>query len=154
MRALLILLLSLGVVGAARAAEPVTGRVVKVLPFLLDLQGHNATSPSLFDRDAYQAWLREHGTNVSAMRFDVLWKATRAAGEQLKIAVELRGMATNSVPRLCTLETNVPPPGFFRKWTALPLAGEDYKNFGQVMAWRVTLWNGSQLLSEQKSFLW
>jgi len=158
MRALLILLLSLGVVAAARAADPITGRIVKVLPFLLDQQGRNATSPSLFDRDAYQAFLRQHDTNVAAIRFDVLWKATKvlattAPDQTLKIAVELRGIATNGVPRLCTLETNV-VPGTWRRWTALPLAGEDYKNFGQVVAWRVRLWNGGQLLSEQKSFLW
>ncbi len=153
MRALLFLLLSLGVAAAADAADPVTGRIFKVLPFLLDQQGRNATSPSLFDRDAYQAWLRDHGTNIAAVRLDVLWQATRAPAEKIKIAVDLRGIATNSAPRLCTLETNV-APGRFRRWTAIPLAGEDYKNFGQVIAWRVTLWNGGELLSEQKSFLW
>ena len=79
MRAQLLLLFSLGVVMAAPAADTVTGRVIKVLPFLLDQQGRNATSPSLFDRDAYQAFLREHGTNVSAVRFDVLWQATKAS---------------------------------------------------------------------------
>jgi hypothetical protein len=45
-------------------------------------------------------------------------------------------------------------PGTFRKWTAIPLAGADYKNFGAVVAWRVTLWNDGQMLGEQKSFLW
>ena len=35
-----------------------TGEVVKVLPFLLDTHGQIAKSPSLFDRDAYQAYLR------------------------------------------------------------------------------------------------
>ena len=153
MRARLFLLLSLAVAAAAGAADPVTGRIVKVLPFLLDHQGRNATSPSLFDRDAYQAWLRDHGTNVAAVRFDVLWKATKAPAEKIRIAVDLRGIATNNTPRLCTLETNV-APGRFRQWTFLPLAGDDYRNFGQVIAWRVTLWNGGQLLSEQKSFLW
>jgi hypothetical protein len=153
MRALLLLLLWLGVVATAQAADAVTGRIVKVLPFLLDQQGRNATSPSLFDRDAYQAYLREHGTNVSAVRFDVLWKATKAPDENIKIAVELRGVGTNNAPKLNTLETNV-APGTFRRWTALPLAGSDYKNFGKVIAWRVTLWNGAQLLGEQKSFLW
>jgi len=44
--------------------------------------------------------------------------------------------------------------GRFRSWTALPLAGNDYQRFGRVVAWRATLWNGDQLLSEQKSFLW
>lgn len=153
MRALFLLLLSLGVVAASQAADAASGRIVKVLPFLLDLHGRNATSPSLFDRDAYQAFLREHGTNVSAVRFDVLWQATKAPAEKLRIAVELRGIGTNNAPRLNTLETNV-APGMFRQWTALPLAGQAYQNFGKVIAWRVRLWNGAQLLGEQKSFLW
>ncbi len=153
MRALSILLAILAFAISAPAAEAVTGRVVKVLPFLLDQQGRDSLSPSLFDRDAYQARLREHTNLVSAVRFDVLWKASKAPDEKIKIAVELRGVGTNSVPKLMTLETNV-VPGHFRRWTELPLAGNAYKNFGTVVAWRVTLWNGDQQLSEQKSFLW
>jgi len=138
---------------AAHAADAVTGRVVKVLPFLMDKQGRIAPSPSLFDRDAYQAYLRDHTNLVSAVRFDVLWEAAKAPAEEIKLAVELRGIGSNSVPVLKTMETNV-VPGNFRKWTAIPLAGEDYKDFGRVVAWRVTLWNGGQKLDEQKSFLW
>jgi hypothetical protein len=126
---------------------------LKVLPFFLDQQGRTATSPSLFDRDAYQAHLRDHTNEVSAVRFDVLWKATQPADAKIKIAIELRGIGTNSVPKLQTLETNV-MPGSHRRWTEIPLAGQDYKNFGAITAWRVRLWNGSQMLGEQKSFLW
>jgi hypothetical protein len=158
MRTLLILLASLSVVGAAQAADTpaadaVTGRIVKVLPFFLDQQGRNAKSPSLFDRDAYQAYLDQHTNEVSGMRFDVLWKATRAPEEKIRIAVELRSIGSNSVPKLQTLETNV-APGKYRQWTAIPLVAGDYKNTGSVVAWRVTLWNDSQMLGEQKSFLW
>jgi len=153
MRALLIILASLSVVAAASAADAVTGRIVKVLPFFLDQQGRNAVSPSLFDRDAYQAYLRDHPAEVTAVRFDVLWKATKAPEEKIKISVELRGVGTNGVPTVKTLQTNA-TPGTFRKWTSVPLAGDDYRNFGTVTAWRVTLWNGDELLSEQKSFLW
>jgi hypothetical protein len=153
MRALLILLALLGVVAAAPAADAVTGRIVKVLPFLLDQHGRIATSPSLFDRDAYQAYLRLHTNQISALRFDVLWTATKSPAEEIKIAVELRGIGTNSTPVLKTLETNA-VPGTHRQWTNLPLAGDDYKSFGSVVAWRVTLWNGGQMLGEQKSFLW
>jgi len=119
----------------------------------LDRQGRAALSPSLFDRDAYQAVLRQQSTNVSALRFDVLWKASKGPTEPLKLAVELRGTGSNGVPRLATLETNV-VPGTFRQWTAIPLAGQAYRDFGQVLAWHVTLRNGSQVLGEQKSFLW
>ena len=153
MRALMILLVSLGFVAAVQAADAVTGRIVKVLPLFLDQQGRDATSPSLFDRDAYQAWLREHTNQISALRFDVLWKATKSPGEKVKIALELRGMGTNSEPKLKTLETNV-VPGTFRTWTEIPLAGADFREFGAVVAWRVTLWHGGKQLGEHKSFLW
>src|SRR5439155_11369429 len=113
-------LVSFGVVAAIHAADAVTGRIVKVLPFFLDLQGRDALSPSLFDRDAYQALLREQTNQISGLRFDVLWKAAKAPEEKIKIAVELRGLGTNSVPKIKTLETNV-VPGSIRKWTAVPL---------------------------------
>lgn len=153
MRTLLILLAAFSVLAAGRAGDAVSGRIVKVLPFLIDQKGRNATSPSLFDRDAYQAYLRAHTNDISGMRFDVLWKATKAAGAQIKIAVELRGAGTNGVPAMPTLETNV-VPGTFRHWTSIPLSGDDFKTVGPVIAWRVTLWNGGQKLDEQKSFLW
>jgi hypothetical protein len=130
-----------------------TGRVVKVLPLFLDLKGHDAISPSLFDRDAYQVFLRQHTNEISAIRFDVLWKASNAKGAKLKLRAELRGIGEHSLPRQTVLETEV-TPGFFRSWTSLKLEGDELKNFGSLVAWRVTLWNGGQLLGEQKSFLW
>jgi hypothetical protein len=153
MRALLILLASLGVVVAVHAADVVTGRVIKVLPFLVDQQGRIAKSPSLFDRDAYQAYLLQHTNEVSGMRFDVQWKAVKSPDEKLKLQVELRGVTTNTVPTMKTMVTNV-VAGTYSQWTYIPLAGQDYKSVGTVAAWRVTLWNDSQMLGEQKSFLW
>jgi hypothetical protein len=29
-----------------------------------------------------------------------------------------------------------------------------YRQFGELIAWRATLWDDDKLLSEQKSFLW
>ena len=138
---------------AAGVTNAVTGRVVKVLPLFLDLKGHDAKSPSLFDRDAYQAHLRQHTNEISAIRFDILWKASNAKDAKLKLRAELRGIGDGGMPRLTALETNV-TPGFFRSWTPLPFGGDDLKKFGSLVAWRVTLWDGDQLLGEQKSFLW
>jgi len=166
MRRLLTILLLLGSLAAAGASDAVTGatraapapaaktgRVVKVLPLFLDLKGHDAVSPSLFDRDAYQARLR-HGTNeVSAIRFDVLWKASNLKGATLKLRAELHGVGERGLPRQTVMEKEV-TPGFFSSWTSLTLDGDELKNFGSLVAWRVTLWNGNQLLGEQKSFLW
>jgi hypothetical protein len=52
------------------------------------------------------------------------------------------------------LETDVRPGKWFENWTPLTLQGDEYKKIGEVTAWRVTLWDGERLLSEQKSFLW
>jgi hypothetical protein len=153
MRTWLTFLLWLGVIAAVQGADAVNGRVLKVLPFLVDTQGRIAESPSLYDRDAYQAYLRLHTNEISGMRFDVLWKADRLPGDPFKIDVELRGIGTNNAPRLQTLETNV-APGKFRQWTAVPFNPADYHDFGTVTAWRVTLWDGGKLLGQQQSFLW
>src|SRR5487761_1946196 len=151
MRRLLMILLLLGSLAAAAAAEAVTGHVVKVLPLLLDLKGHAALSPSLFDRDAYQAYLRQHMNEVSGLRFDVLWSAARAANAGLQLRLELRGTGPDSLPRQTTLAEKV-APHFFRHWTSLTHAGDDLKYFGNVTSWRATLWAGGQLIGEQKSF--
>jgi hypothetical protein len=152
MRRFLITLLLLGSLSAF-ASGTAPGRVVKVLPLFLDLKGHDAISPSLFDRDAYQAYLRVHTNEVSAVRYDVLWKAADATGAKLKLRVELRGYGAGGLPQQTVLEQSV-TPHTFSHWTSIPFAGGDYKNFGEIVAWRVTLWNGDELLGEQKSFLW
>jgi hypothetical protein len=149
----LLLLGSLSAFAADTAPAAPSGSVVKVLPLLLDLKGHDANSPSLFDRDAYQVYLRENTNQISAIRFDVLWSASNTAKTELKLRLELRGYDTNSLPRATTLEQAV-TPHFFRHWTSLTLGGADYKNFGDATAWRATLWSGEQMLGEQKSFLW
>lgn len=154
MRALLIFLAALGVVVGTHAADAVTGKVVKVLPFLVDTNGVIAKSPSLFDRDAYQLYLLQHTNEVSGVRFDIQWKATRLPDQKLKLQVELRGVATNTVPTMLTMVTNVVSEKKYGQWAYVPLLGQDYKKFGSVSAWRVTLWNDDQLLGEQKSFFW
>ena len=147
-----MLLLTLGMTAACQGAE-VSGRIVKVLPFLLDQQGQNAISPSLFDRDAYQAHLRDHTNEVSGLRFDVQWKATKAPGEKLALLLQMRSIGTNNLPQVKTIEVAL-PPGRQHQWTEIPLTGPEYQSLGHLVAWRVTLWNDEQELDGQSSFLW
>ena len=153
----LVLVGSLVMARESRAADPVaaapTGKVVKVLPLLLNLSGHDALSPSLYDRDAYQYYLRAHTNEISGVRYDVLWQASSTAGRPVKVNVELKAVGPDGSPRLQTLEASV-TPGFFRHWVELPLVGDDYLKLGHVVAWRATLWSGDTLLSAQQSFLW
>jgi hypothetical protein len=140
---------------AALSTEAAEGRLLKVLPQLLDLKGRHTTSPSLYDRDAYQAYLRLNPTNISGIRFAVQWKGG-SSDAPLKVRVEMEGIVQAKGPSTTkkVLEREVKPGGWFGRWTYIPLTGEDYAKFGSITAWRVTLWEGDRLLSEQKSFLW
>src|ERR1700722_20195456 len=106
-----------------------TGRVIKVLPQFLDQKGQHAISPSLYDRDAYQAYLRVHTNEISGMRFAVQWKASGAT--PLKLRVEVLGVAHGDLPPKVVLEQEV-KPGWFSHWASLPLTGADYKKVGEV----------------------
>lgn len=152
-RLLIVILPALLLTAVICSAATTTGRILKVLPHFLDLKGRHALSPSLYDRDAYQAQLRQHPDQRSGVRFNVFWKARMSSGLALKLRIELRGIAEGNQPRQKTLETEA-KPGWLGRWTALTLDDHEYKSFGEVTAWRVTLWDGDRLVSEQASFLW
>lgn len=134
------------------------GHIYKVLPQLLDKHGRNSTTPSLYDRDAYQAYLRLHPKEISALRFAVQWKAKSPESKPLQLKVELRGAAKNLAkvdsPVGLMLVQEVRQHHWFSHWASLNLSADQYKSFGEVTAWRATLWDGDQLLDEQRSFLW
>ena len=138
----------------ALSAPAATGRVLKVLPQFLDLKGRNSLTPSLYERDNYQALLLRSTNLCSGMRFHVQWKARGEASSPVKLVLELRGVARGDYPKRLTREKPVQPGGWFSHWAEFDLLGEEYKDFGRVTAWRVTLWEGTLLLGEQKSFLW
>lgn len=148
----LICLVSL-LISSAQAAEA-EGRVLKVLPQFLDQKGQSSITPSLYDRDAYQAYLRKNPAKRSALRFAVQWKTRFPETEPLRLRVEIIGAAKTDTPKRASIETPVHQHGRFSHWDNLTLSKEQYKDFGDVTAWRVTLWDGDKLLSEQKSFLW
>ena len=131
-----------------------TGRVIKVLPFYLDLQGRHTRSPSLFERDVYQADLLQNPERRSGVMYDVHWKTKGRTAAPLRLQVELRGIAKGNLPSQMVLKRAVPSGGRFGHWTGLILSGQKYKQFGEVTAWRATLWEGERLLGEQQSFLW
>jgi hypothetical protein len=98
--------------------------------------------------------LREHPEKRSGMRFDMQWKTKGTVWSELKLRIELRGVARGESAKQMILERDLEGGGWFSHWTSLTLAGDEYKTIGEVTAWRVTLWEGTDLLGEQKSFLW
>ena len=134
----------------ASIANAQSERIIKVLPHFLDTKGRASISPSLFDRDAYQAELRANQTNRAGLRFDVQWRSTYYPA--LALRVEAKG-AHGREPKLIALEQPV-KPGNFSQWTSLSLTGAAYTNFGELISWRALLVNGTNVIAEQKSFLW
>ncbi|HWF19575.1 MAG TPA: hypothetical protein VG754_09910 [Verrucomicrobiae bacterium] len=130
------------------------GSVLKVLPQFLDQKGQSALTASLYDRDAYQAFLRKNPRKRSTLRFAVQWKAKVPESDPLSLRVEIIGAAKTDMPRQTSIETAVRQHHWFSHWTYLTMPKEQYKDVGDVTAWRVTLWDGDKMLSEQKSFLW
>lgn len=146
---ILFILCFIAVVPLASAKS--SGRIIKVLPEFLDKKDRNTVAPSLFERDAYQANLRKNVKLRGGLGFFVNWKAKKS--ENLRIRIEMRGVYGNTVQNH-TVEEPVSKKGWFSNWSTIKFAGERYSTFGELTAWRVTLWDGGELLSESKSFLW
>jgi hypothetical protein len=78
------------------------------------------------------------------------------AGPQREGAIlrlELRSGSGNEGHSL-VLECPLKPGWRGRGWSQLQLTPEQFKELGQVTAWRATLRQGEAELAEEKSFLW
>ena len=139
-------LLLLGVLSTADAARP--GKISKVLPHWLDLQGRHTLSPSLLERDAYQAKLRADRSLCSGIRFDVKWSKNTGGSAKLQLELRVTGAAKPIV-----LEQPIKPS---RRggWDAVTLDGDAFRAIGKIVAWRVRLLDGDIELAERRSFLW
>jgi hypothetical protein len=146
----LLAMLGLGL-GAGVAVEAAAAKISKVSPHLVDREGRHTRSPSLYERDAYQAHLREHPEEVRGLRFDVHWRASRELAEGLRLRIELRGTGQ---PEVITLERPVERRPWYDRWSRVALNEETFGRLGRLIAWRVSLWRGPQMIAEQRSFLW
>jgi hypothetical protein len=132
-------------------AAAAKARLVKVLPHFIDREGRVALSPSLYERDAYQHQLRTRREERGGMVFEVQWKSREVLSLNLK--VEMRGNRGKNATT-AVLEQPVRSRGFFSTWSRITLKGDAYTQFGELSAWRATLWDGDTMVAEQKSFLW
>jgi hypothetical protein len=143
---LIATLLLLGIFSTADAARP--GRISKVLPHWLDLQGRHTLSPSLLERDAYQAKLRADRTLCSGIRFDVKWAKNTSGTVKLQLELRVTGKAKPIVRELAV------KPSRRGGWDAVTLEGDAFMAIGKIIAWRVRLLDGDIELAERRSFLW
>ncbi len=142
-----IFLLAVATATPLRAGE---ASIIKVLPHYLDLKGRHTLSPSLYERDAYQAYLRKHRNECSALRFDVQLKAP--VNGPLTLRMELRGKQTDMAT--IVISETIEPTKWFSRWSSVTLTGDDFKRCGEVVAWRAQILQRDELIAEQRSFLW
>ncbi len=145
-----IVSLLLALVGIA-ATSP--DRIIKVLPHLLDMEGRHSLSPSLYERDAYQAELRKHPGRVSGIRYDIQWRQGDVNKTHGRLQMELR-CAGRALTNSLVLESDLTKIRRHGGWTHVQLDGDAYQKAGKVIAWRARLVDGSLVLAEQRSFLW
>lgn len=128
-------------------------KVYKVLPHYLDKEGRHTLSPSLFERDRYQALLKTTPQKCSTVRFDVLWRNTTANIENLNISIEIRG--TKQSEKTVSFSEKLPSKrSIWSKWKKITIPEEIFLQVEGISAWRVMIRDGETVLCEYCSFLW
>lgn len=130
-------------------------RIVKVLPQYLDEQGRNSKTPTLLERDVYQAQLRRMPERCSGLQFAVHWYPG-GIRHPLTLRVELIGLSGSNQPVSLTIERTVRPGRFAALgcWDYVNVSSEEFQSLGTLTAWRVSLYSDRQLLAQEQSFLW
>ena len=151
MRTFLSLFLALLGLTRVLASEP---KIIKVLPHLLDAEGRHMLSPSLYERDAYQAILRKNPSLVSGIRYDIRWRGTLPKNRPIHLRLYLRTLSRDK-PDPVILEQEL-KPGWFpgSHWTGLKLTGTDYRSVSEIQSWKAELLDGDKVVAHQESFLW
>lgn len=150
----LLVFLFAGCFGLGSLAEAPRVKAIKVFRLLVDAEGRHTLSPSLLDRDAYQAHLREHPAKVSGLRFVIQWKRQGETPANLSIRVEVRHGNGNAIGSFSKTEPVKVRKTRRSQWHRITIFGEEYARLGKVIAWRVRLWDGETMLAQEKSFLW
>jgi hypothetical protein len=128
-------------------------RIAKVLPSLLDRQGRASVAPGLYERDAYQAFLRSTPDQIGGLRIDVRWKAPRPPSGTVRLRLELRGSNTSTNAPLL-IEREVTPPRWGGSWTEITLDAAARQQLGDLVAWRASLRRDDEEWTSVQSFLW
>lgn len=140
--------------GLGSAAESSRVKAIKVFQFLVDAEGRHALSPSLLDRDAYQAHLRKHPAKVSGLRFVIQWKRQSGAVTRPSIRLEVRHGNGNTIGELSKTALLKVRKARRSQWHRITISGEEYARLGKVIAWRVSFWDEETMLAQEESFLW
>jgi hypothetical protein len=128
--------------------------VLKVNRTLLDQFGHETdVVGDLQGQAAYQYDLRHDPFRQRGARFHIKWKAPRRA-ERIRLVLDLQGLNPANESTRATVAAHQPDMDGWAEWTTLDIKGQQFKKLGEIMAWRVTLYSGDQVMAELPSANW
>ncbi len=100
-----------------------------------------------------QFHLRKEAKAARRRALAVQWKAKNVDWSKLRLRAEMRCLLEDHLHTVFKEEPAV-RNGHFSTWSEFRIEGVDYKTFGQIVAWRVTLFEGDHQLGQLESFLW
>ena len=161
MRSLFILSFSVCFPLIAFSEDPVVSsekgyKVIKVNHEWIDSEGHTHAEIADFPAKAkYQKTLDDTGKH-SGIRFHIHWTTPSARLPHFAVKLEVQGYdAKTQRETLETLLATYPKnPRFKSGWSRLDIKRDTLERLGDLMAWKVTLFQNGQFVAERKSFTW
>lgn len=153
---LIITCLSGMLIPSLRADEVSTPgfEVLKVNHEFIDSSGYTKEEPGdLINRARYQSMIR-NTDKVRGIRFFIHWKAPNNDGRRLAVKLEARGYDAGSERNSMEVITRRIEDVDSSGWISVDIDADRYKQFGKLMAWKVSLWSGNELKSSRYSFTW
>jgi hypothetical protein len=108
----------------------------------------------LVNRAKYQQELQSSGA-YKGIRFFIHWKSPSDDSRNIVVKVEARGLDADSGRETTEVLTkSYLDSQTASGWATLDLTNDTFKKFGKLMAWRVSLWRGSEMKTSRVSFTW
>ena len=146
---------------------PSAGRhLKKVLFFWLDEKGQYAQHPSMFERDAYQAYLRENPEEIHGLKVATLLAGTRSKLANGELVLKIKGppSLTPVEDTVYRLDLSDKQDRRLRRWVYWEVdpvsedestsAAEDKMSPDKIVAWQLTLLLDGVAVDRVQSYLW
>jgi hypothetical protein len=128
--------------------------IMKVNHEFIDLAGETqAEIANWVDRAKYQQAVKK--VAHKGVRFFVHWQVPSTLMRDLTIKIETQGWDSDGGRETQeTLVRTYPKIPNYSGWAVLDLEGDRYRDFGRMMAWKVTILHQGEVMATRESFMW
>lgn len=128
--------------------------VTKVNRTLLDKNGYETDIVGDLKGEAvYQYKLRHQPQNQYGARFHIKWKGPKGAS-RIRLVLDVQGLTPSNESTRATIARDLPDLDGWAEWTTLDITGTQFKQLGEIMAWRVTILAQDRVMAELPSANW